>query len=107
MNVLPLRVRTPISMMRLTGSAVTGVGFGLLIYLASASHDLVAFCVYLLLGVTMGAVLGWYETKLVLSRIKDGSSIFLWQLTVATVVLVALPLQVSAWFMDSLKAVIF
>ncbi len=91
MNTVPLRVGIPISTVRLIGAAVTGAGFGLLFYSARANQSWVALAVYLFLGVTIGAVLGWYEAKTVLSRIKTDPVIIQWKLVLAVAGLVIFP----------------
>jgi hypothetical protein len=89
--MVSFRVGIPISKVRLIGAAVTGTGFGLLYYSARISQSWVALAAYLFLGVTIGAVLGWYEAKTVLSRIKTDPVIIQWKLALAVAGFVIFP----------------
>jgi hypothetical protein len=91
LNVLPIRVGIPISITRLIGAAVTGVFIVLLLYSTQVNQSWITLCIYVLVGVTVGAVLGWYEAKTVLSRIKTDPLIIQWKLATAAGVLVILP----------------
>ncbi len=93
LNILPVRVGIPVAKIRLFGAAVTALGFGVLLYLAAPGP--LGFTLerglFLLWGVTVGSILGWYETKLVLSQINQRTFMWLWRISVVAGILVLAP----------------
>jgi hypothetical protein len=92
-NTLPVRFGIPVSSVRFVGAAVTAVGFGVLVYLVSMNlyRFTLVSGVYLAWGVTSGVITGLFETRLVLSQIKNRTIMWLWRMSVAFGVLVLAP----------------
>jgi hypothetical protein len=83
------------------GAAVTAVGFGIMLYLAAPGPYgfTVARGLFLLWGVAVGSVIGFYETKLVLSQINQRTFMWLWRISVVMGVLVLAPLVLALLFL--------
>jgi len=82
----------PITKIRLIGAAVTALGFGVMLYLASANFNLFTFTVYIVLGITLGFALGYFEAKHVLSHLSGETEVSLLKITLIASVLILLPL---------------
>jgi hypothetical protein len=81
----------PITKLRLIGAAVTALGFGVMFYLASAMQNLFTLAVYIVLGVTVGFAIGYFEAKHVLSHLSGGTQVSLLKITLLSTVLILLP----------------
>jgi hypothetical protein len=101
LNILPARTGIPIAKIRLIGAVVTALGFGVMLYLAAPSPIgfTTARGLFLVWGVMVGSVIGFYEAKLVLSEINQRTFMWLWRISVVTAVLVLAPLVLALLFL--------
>jgi len=74
------------------GAVVTALGFGIMLYLASANFNPFTFAVYLALGISVGFAVGYFESKQVLTQISSKTEASLWKILLVGTVLILLPL---------------
>ncbi len=82
----------PITKIRLMSAVVTALGFGIILYLASANFNPFTFAVYLALGISVGFAVGYFEAKQVLTQISSKTEASLWKIPLVSAVLILLPL---------------
>jgi hypothetical protein len=90
----PSRLGYPIGKIRLYMSIPPAVGFGFLIFQASTALNLFTPIrqLYLLLGVTVGLLMGTLEARFVLQELSSNSETIVWKPLLVGIVLVCLPL---------------
>jgi hypothetical protein len=91
----------PASQVRLTAACVTGVSFGVLLFLASTNLGWLTPAPGLLipLGILGGAIFGWFETRTVIQGLTKNTEIIAWQILPVGLVLFGLPLLLGKLFL--------
>jgi len=82
----------PITKIRLIGAVVTALGFGVMFYLALARQNSFTLAVYLVLGITVGVAIGYFEAKHVLSHLCSKTESSFLKITLVSAVLIFVPL---------------
>lgn len=82
----------PITKLRIIGAAVTALGFGVMFYLALVRQNPFTLAIYIILGITVGFAIGYFEAEHVLSHLKGGNEVSLLKITLVCAVLILLPL---------------
>jgi hypothetical protein len=102
MNYPLRRISIPVSQVRLTFAVITAVSFGFLIYLASFNVKwLIPNREFLIIiGVFVGLLFGWLETRTVTHGLNENQQILVWQILLSSAALIGLPLILAATLLD-------
>jgi hypothetical protein len=97
------QVSMPVSQVRLASAVITAVSFGFLIYLASVNFDWLTMNrgFLMLTGMVIGLLLGWIEARTVTRGLTENQQIIVWQVLLASVVLIGSPLLLAKLLLDN------
>ena len=97
------QVSVPLSQIRLTFSVITAFIFGFLLYIASVNLQwlTISRALLIVLGVSLGLLLGWLEARTVTSGLSQKEQIVVWQVLAASAVMIGVPLLLAKIFLDS------